>query len=49
MDMFLTGLAEAIVAWVDERFGRVAAWLASIVGVVTIIAVPFAIVLHLLR
>jgi len=49
MDMFLTGLAEAIVAWVDERFGRVAAWAAAIVGLLAIIAVPFAIVLYLLR
>jgi hypothetical protein len=48
MDSGLTDLVEAIVEWIDERFGRPAAWLAAIVGLIAIIAVPFAIVLYLL-
>ncbi|MDH7975909.1 hypothetical protein QH494_27330 [Sphingomonas sp. AR_OL41] len=49
MDMEFMGLVGAVVGWVDERFGRGAAWLAAIVGVVAMIAVPLAIILYLLR
>lgn len=49
MEMECTGLVEAIVGWVDERFGRSAAWLAAIFGLVVMIAVPLAIILYLLR
>ncbi len=49
MDSYLAALVEAIVEWIDDRFGRPAAWLAAIVGLVAIIAVTFAIVVYLLR
>lgn len=49
MDSHLTSLVEAIVEWTDDRLGRPAAWLAAVVGLVAIIAVPFAIVIYLLR
>eukprot|EP01035_Chromulina_nebulosa_P031471 gene31471-41960_t len=49
MDMEITGLVEAIVEWVDELFGRGVAWLAAVVGVVAMIALPLAIILYLLR
>jgi hypothetical protein len=49
MDFDLSALVETIVEWIDDRFGRPAAWLTAIVGLVAIIAVPFAIVVYLLR
>ena len=33
MGAFLSGLAEEVVAWVDDRFGRAAAWIVSGIAV----------------
>jgi hypothetical protein len=49
MDVALVGLVEAIIEWVDERFGRAAAWVVGVVGVAMVIAPPLGIALYLLR
>lgn len=36
MDPLMSGLAEDLIAWVDDRFGRTAAWLASIIAVLAL-------------
>ena len=35
--MLLTGLAKDAIEWVDERFGRVAAWLVAVGSVIGLI------------
>lgn len=36
MDGLLVGLAENVIEWVDDRFGRTAAWIVGTVGVVAL-------------
>ncbi|MEG8028096.1 hypothetical protein [Sphingomonas aerolata] len=36
MDTFMTFIAEDVVGWVDDRFGRAAAWIVSIIAVLAL-------------
>ena len=38
MDVFMTFIAEDVVGWIDDRFGRVAAWIVSILAVLALTA-----------
>ncbi|MBB3349266.1 hypothetical protein [Sphingomonas sp. BK069] len=38
MDSLIPGLAEHLIEWVDDRFGRVAAWLAGIFALLALTA-----------
>lgn len=44
MDVLMTFIAKDVVGWIDDRFGRAAAWIVSILAVLTltIAAVKFA-------
>jgi len=36
MDVFMTFIVEDVVGWIDDRFGRVAAWIVSILAVLAL-------------
>ncbi|MBB3695232.1 hypothetical protein [Sphingomonas sp. BK580] len=38
MDPLIPGLAEHFIEWVDDRFGRVAAWLAGMLALLALTA-----------
>ena len=49
MDPLLRGLAEDVIEWVDDRFGRRAAWIVSVLAVLTLVIGVPAIVVAALR
>lgn len=48
MDGLLVGLAENVIEWVDDRFGRTAAWIVGVLAVVALTIGAFATALTLL-
>ncbi len=48
MDGLLVGLAENVIEWVDDRFGRTAAWIVGVLLVLALTAGALAIALALL-
>jgi hypothetical protein len=48
MDMFMTFIAEDVVGWVDDRFGRAAAWIVSILGVLALTVGPITLAVYLM-
>ena len=49
MDGLLSGLAEYVIGWVDDRFGRTAAWAISILAVLALTVGALAVGLYFLR
>ncbi|WP_210356825.1 hypothetical protein [Sphingomonas beigongshangi] len=48
MDGLLAGLAENVIEWVDDRFGRTAAWIDGVQAAVALTIGAFATALALL-
>ena len=48
MDVLLVELAENVIEWVDDRFGRTAAWLAGVLAVLALTGGALATALALL-
>ena len=49
MDPLMSGLAEHLIEWVDDRFGRTAAWLVGIIAVLVLTAGTIVIGIAVLR
>ena len=45
MDGLLDGLAETVIEWVDNRFGRTAAWIVGVLAVLALTVGALAIAL----
>lgn len=48
MDVFMTFIAEDVVGWIDDRFGRAAAWIVSILAVLALTAGAFTVPAYLI-
>lgn len=48
MDVLLTGLAKDAIEWVDERFGRLAAWFVAVVSVLALTVGAVLVASHLI-
>jgi hypothetical protein len=47
MEILIVDLAREAVEYVDDRYGRLAAWIAALLGIATLIAVPAAFISYL--
>ena len=45
----LFGLIEDVITAVDERYGRIAAWVTAVFGALLLITIPIGLVLYALR
>ena len=48
MDVFMTFIAEHVVGWIEDRFGRMAAWIVSILAVLALTVGAITVAVYLM-